>query len=306
MMIGNVHVPFRTGLVGGVVALLALSVALGSWYTVDQTERAVLLRNGAFVGVQQPGLHFKLPWLESVVHIGIYQRTTHWDASSGNDFRQEAYTYDQQPATLSLTVIWHIPEGQVDDLYRQYRSEEGVQANLISRRVPQDVKTVVGTYTAVSAIQDRAKLNADVLKAVTSDPDIAKAPIVIDGVQIEDIQLSKAYIDSVEAAMQARVEVQRLEQQEQQQKVQADITVIKAKAQADARVAQANAEATATRVRGEAEAAAIHAKGDALRANPELVDLIRAERWNGVLPTTVLPNGTLPFLDATKKTTPPQ
>jgi hypothetical protein len=27
------------------------------------------------------------------------------------------------------------------------------------------------------------------------------------------------------------------------------------------------------------------------------VELTKAERWNGVLPTTVLPNGALPFID---------
>src|SRR5215471_18550675 len=32
-----------------VVGIVVLSIIFGSWYTVDQTQRAVLLRNGAFV-----------------------------------------------------------------------------------------------------------------------------------------------------------------------------------------------------------------------------------------------------------------
>lgn len=39
----------------------------------------------------------------------------------------------------------------------------------------------------------------------------------------------------------------------------------------------------------------------ALGSNPGLVELTKAERWNGVLPTTVLPGGTLPFIDAKKQ-----
>ena len=31
-----------------------------------------------------------------------------------------------------------------------------------------------------------------------------------------------------------------------------------------------------------------------------LIELTKAERWDGKLPTTVLPNGTLPFIDASK------
>jgi regulator of protease activity HflC (stomatin/prohibitin superfamily) len=39
--------------------LLVLTIIFGSWYTIDQTQRGVLLRNGALVEVVQPGLHFK-------------------------------------------------------------------------------------------------------------------------------------------------------------------------------------------------------------------------------------------------------
>lgn len=63
----------RAFVIGGGVALFlfAISIIFGSWYTIDQTERGVLLRNGAFVAVVQPGLHFKLPWLESVYKIDM-------------------------------------------------------------------------------------------------------------------------------------------------------------------------------------------------------------------------------------------
>ena len=36
------------GLIGAAIAgLIVLAIILGSWYTVDQTERGVLLRTGA-------------------------------------------------------------------------------------------------------------------------------------------------------------------------------------------------------------------------------------------------------------------
>ena len=36
------------------VGLVVLAVVLGSWYTVDQTERGVLLRNGAVICIANP------------------------------------------------------------------------------------------------------------------------------------------------------------------------------------------------------------------------------------------------------------
>lgn len=44
----------------------------------------------------------------------------------------------------------------------------------------------------------------------------------------------------------------------------------------------------------------LRAKAEALASNLQLVELTKAERWDGVLPTTMLPNNTIPFLDAKK------
>ncbi len=101
----------------------------------------------------------------------------------------------------------------------------------------------------------------------------------------------------------------------QNAKVQAEITVTQANALADARRAEAQAQADAVRLqaqadaeaiklRGEAEAQAIKARGDALRDNPGLVALTQAERWDGRLPTTMLPNGALPMIDLKARSIP--
>jgi hypothetical protein len=44
------------------------------------------------------------------------------------------------------------------------------------------------------------------------------------------------------------------------------------------------------------EAAAIEARAKALGTNPNLVTLVQAERWNGVLPTTMVPGSAVPFV----------
>lgn len=270
-----------------------MTVVLGSWYTVDQGERGVVLRNGAMVATADPGLHFKTPWFESVVYIPVTQQVTYWTGSSNAYAAMQAYSQDQQPADMQVTVSWHIPSDQVQKVYSEYGSIDNLQSRLIARRAPQDVKTVFGKYTAVSVIQDRSKFNADVQAAIEAG---VQGPVQIDSVQVENINFSSAYEKSVEAAMQARVEVQRLQQQQQQQEVQAKITVIQAQAAADARLAQAKAEAQAVQIKGEAEAAAIKARGDALKDNPNLVELTQAEKWDGHLPATMVPGSSVPFL----------
>jgi len=96
-------------------------------------------------------------------------------------------------------------------------------------------------------------------------------------------------------------ETQKVQQNAEREKVQAEIKVIQAQADADARVAQAKAEAEAILLRGEAESKAIRLRGQALAQNPALVNLVAAENWDGKLPLTMIPGGSVPFISVDKK-----
>ncbi len=266
--------------------IITLTVVFGSWYTIDQGERGVLLRNGAIVGTAQPGLGFKTPWIEEVVKVSVQSRAQLYK-------EVPAYSKDQQSAVLSLSVNYRIPADKVTEVYSVYGGEDGLLSRLVDRRVNEDLKTVFGQFTAVAAIQDRSRLNLEVASAIQSS---VKGPVIIDSVQIENIDFSDAYEASIEQRMLAEVEVQKLRQNAEREKVQAEITVTQAKANADAVRAKANAEAEAIRIKGDAEATSIKARGDALRENPGLVALTQAEKWNGQLPTTMLPGGSVPML----------
>ena len=272
------------------VVLLVLVTLMGSWYTVDETERGVLLRNGAIVKVVEPGLSFKIPFIETVKFISVQSNATTYQGL-------QAYSKDQQTATLNVSVSWHVLPAEVDKVYMQYQDLDGLVSRLISRQVPTQVENVFGQYNAVSAVQNRGKFVNDVTKAIK---DAIAGPVVIDGVQIENIDFSDDYERSIALRMKAEVEVKTREQMLATEQVEAQIVVTRAQADADSRVAQAKADAEATRLRGEAEADAIKAKTLALSSNPALIELTKAERWDGKLPTTMLPNGTLPFIEAGK------
>lgn len=275
-----------TMIAGGLAVLAALSVLFGTWYTIDQGTRGVILRNGALIGTAAPGLGFKLPLIDRVEKISVQ---THVETFE----RMHTYSKDQQPAELKVSVNYRVAPDRVAEVYTAYGSLDGVLARLIRPHVNQQVKIVFGGYTAVSAIQDRGKLNGEVAEAIQSS---VGGPVVVESVQIENIDFSKAYEQSIEQRMLAEVEVQRLRQNADREKVQAEITVTQANARANAVRAQAQAEADGIRLRGEAEATAIRARGAALGDNPSLVSLVQAEKWNGVLPTTMVPGAAVPML----------
>jgi regulator of protease activity HflC (stomatin/prohibitin superfamily) len=276
--------------IAGVVVLIAL---LGSWYTVDQTERGVLLRNGAVIGTAQPGLGFKVPLIDGVEKISVKTATYTWD-------KMNSYSYDQQPADLKISVTLRASPDKVSDLYAKFGLLDTAVNQVVSPVVNQQVKVVFGRYTAVKAIQERGALNSSIKDAITDtlkyDP-----MIIIESVQLENIEFSANYLHSIEQRMLAEVEVQKLQQNAEREKVQAQMAkanAVRAEAQANADATRLNGEARASNIKitGEAEAAAIEARAKALGTNPNLVTLVQAEKWNGVLPTTMVPGSAVPFV----------
>ena len=259
----------------------------------------MLLRYGAVIGTAQPGLGFKLPLIDSVEKVSVKTSTFAWD-------KMNSYSYDQQPADLKISVTLRASPDKVADLYAKFGRLDTAVNQVVSPVVNQQVKVVFGRYTAVKAIQERGALNSAIKDAITETLKY-DSMIIIESVQLENIEFSQTYLHSIEQRMLAEVEVQKLQQNAEREKVQAQITVTQATAKANAVRAEAQANAEATRlngeakasnikITGEAEAAAIEARAKALGTNPNLVTLVQAERWNGVLPTTMVPGSAVPFV----------
>ena len=175
------------GIIGAIVAVFAIVVvAASSWYTVDQTERGVLLRYGAVIGTAQPGLGFKIPLMDSIQKVSVKTATVTWD-------KMNSYSYDQQPADLKISVTLRAAPEKVADLYAKFGALQTAVNQVVSPVVNQQVKVVFGRYTAVKAIQERGQLNSAIKDAITAtlkdDP-----MIIIESVQLENIEFSQTYL----------------------------------------------------------------------------------------------------------------
>lgn len=277
---------FRSVLVAAVL-LFAIGLIFGGFYTVAPGERGVLIRLGSIVRISDPGLHFKIPYVDRVQPISVQTHVMRLE-------KVESYSKDQQPADMRISVNWEIPPSAVAEVVAEFGNEQQMVDRLISPRVHSEFKVVFGQFTAATAIQERGKLTIDATAALQR---AVQGPVRIVSLQIENIDFSDAYEKSIEQRMLAEVEVQRLRQNAEREKVQAEITVTVARANADAVRQKAMADAEAIKLRGNAEAEVIRARGAALKETPGLVDLAAVERWNGVLPTQMIPGGSLPFIE---------
>lgn len=279
----------------GIAALIAAGFGFlffvifvfSTYYTIDQGERGVITHYGAVVGEAEPGFHLKMPFVTGITAISVQpQRDRFANLAQGQDFRLQAYSRDQQPATVSISVNYHARD--VTQVYTLYGSLQGFESKILDSKTTEIFKNIFGQFDAADAIQQRAKLNAQVTAALQAA--LKGIPLSIDSVQIEDISFSQQYENAVEARMQAIVQQQQAEAEKQKRIINADAAAYEVKAASDAKAHQIE-------VQGTAEAGAIKARGDALRDNPNLVALTAAEKWDGTLPTTMIPGGTLPMLN---------
>lgn len=284
----------KAGVILGVfvaVVLLILSAVFGSWYIIDQGERGVIVRNGSVVGVADPGLHFKLPFMDTVERINTQSKTRVYAKAHGN-------SRDQQYAAISYSVTYAIPANKVTDVYSEYRNEENLIARVVDRQAPATLQSAFGKFTAAETVTKRDDLAAAVLENLTRT---VKGIVTIESVQIENVQFSEAYNEKIEESMKAEIDIRTRRQNLEKEQIDAQINVTRAQGEADSQLAVATAKAKAVVLAGEAEAKAIKAKSDALAANPQLVEYTKAQKWNGELPSTMIPGGATPMISVGNK-----
>ena len=148
--------------------------------------------------------------------------------------------------------------------------------------------------TAADSVRNRVKFGNDIDAAIRK---VLVGPLIVDSVQVENIDFDDAYENSIRKLMEKEVEISTQRNETSKQISVNTMNVNKAKAEADSQLARATANASATRLQGEAEAYAIEVKAKALAANSNLVDLTKAEKWDGKLPTTMVPGSAVPFIN---------
>lgn len=275
--------PLKMALKGG-AGLIALGLVLGSFYTIEQGERGVLLRFGKVVDVEDSGLHFKIPYVDTVKKMAV--RTIKWTLKTA------VYSKDIQGAEVKISLNFHLSPASVGSIYANAGME--YDEKLILPQLLSVSKDVFGKYNAVSIVQAREELSKEICRALETK--FAPMGIIIESVQLENIDFSDSYEKSVEERMKAEVEVQKVKQNLEREKINADMLRAKAQGEADAKIAQAEANAKSIELVGRAEAEAIRAKSDAMKANPDYIRMLQAEKWDGRLPQSIVPSSSVPIL----------
>lgn len=261
----------------GLGSIVALCLLMSSFYTINETERGVVLAGGKLSKIEEPGIHFKLPGYHEVKRVSLQTWTDKFA-------RLEAYSNDQQPASMQVSVTWSANPAMIAELYRTALDLDQVTARFIRPKTPNEVENTFGKFTAEKLVQDRTQF---VLALTESIRNNVPAFVQIESVQVENVNFSDAYEATIEEKAKAEVATATAAKKEARAIIDARAKVAEQQGVADAKRNQMLAEAEGIKAKGDAEAHAIKVKGDALKNNPQLIQLIEAENWNGSRATTI-------------------
>lgn len=245
--------------------LLFLVLGGFPFFTVTAGQRAVVLRLGAIDRVEAEGLHFKFPFIDQVKKVYITPQKE--EAEAG------AASRDLQSVRAKVAVNYNLVTEKVDILWEQFRGNE--TEIVIKPAIQESIKAATAKYTAEELITKRELVKSDITTSLKER--LSSLNINISNVSITDFDFSAEFNKSIEQKVKAEQDALTSKNKLEQVKYEAEQTIEKARAEAESIKIQAQA---------------INSQGGA-----DYVQLQAISRWNGVLPASMIPNASVPFLN---------
>lgn len=251
--------PIGAAVVVGLVALVALVTVINAFTIVDAGQRGVVKTFGEVTGVFDEGLHFRTPFVTSVVPVDV--RTQRYESNSS------AASRDLQIVTTQVVLNYRPDPEAVGVLVRDI----GVDyvPKVVDPAIQESVKAATAQFTAEELITQRP-LVSESIKNVLRER-LTPRGVVVEDLSITEFNFSEEFAKAIEAKQVAEQDALRAERELRRVQIESQQQVARANAEAEARLKVAQAEAEALRLQREVISA-------------ELLQLRFIERWDGILP----------------------
>jgi regulator of protease activity HflC (stomatin/prohibitin superfamily) len=295
---------FLFSLIVGIVAVILVAlIAVDSYFVVEPTEMAGLRRLGQVVTTKPlgPGLHFKLPLIDKVDRLQVSLDTFKLDKLTVN-------TIDNQPIAVTVGLTYRIPPQAVLPLLYEVGRAGNFDITENFERIVADRTAKIFAQQNTTRISENRDQILNALKSLLSNDLGTLYHLEVVDFQIAGILYSDSFRASVEAAVRAKNEAVAAENTVNRIRFEAQQAVERANGEAEAKLKLAAADRQSTilsaqgraegiRLEGESRAAVLRMNAEILKTSPLVVDLAKADRWNGALPLTLLEGtGSVPLL----------
>lgn len=280
------------------IALAAIIVITTCWpfYSVPTGSRGVVTQFGKIMGVESEGLAVLPPW-QKLSNFSIR-------AEKADITDAEGSTSDTQPVHVSMTVRYSIAVDKVSEVFEKY-SHDGNLASYVQTATQEIFKAVTAKYTAVDLIAKRAAVSHDIGEALRTKLAVYGAQVI--NIDMTNFAFAKSYMDAINDKVTQEQKKLAADNRVLTTVAEQKIKVVTAEAEAKAVQAKADGEAYANLKLATAQADALKVQNAALSQAKDVLELrrievekIKAEKWNGALPTAIYASAPIPFLNVGK------
>lgn len=246
--------------------LLLIIVIANSFTVVDAGHTGVVVTLGKVnEGVLQEGVHFKVPFIQKVVTID--NRIVKLEVET------EAFSKDLQTVTTTLAINYRVDTSKSFSIYKNIGAD--YESVLVTPAVNEVLKATTAKYTAEESVTNRALISDGLVSGLNEK--LNGIGLFITDVNIINFDFSDAFITAIE------------EKQVAQQKL------LKAETEKQTSITNAEAEAETIKIKANAEADANKTLSESI--TDEIIEYMKIEKWDGVLPKVTGSDGSFVSLD---------
>jgi len=201
----------------GLGVLILLVVLSKSWYTVEPSEKAVVLRFGRYTTTSEPGLHFMIPFVDSVLKADTRERSlrlpVNRDENSGRRGLGDdtlMLTGDLNAASVEWSLQWRVddPQQYLFTFHNGTQDHDRYVEAIISIVARSVMNRLVGDYSIDEVLtQKRAEIGQEAHEATQALLDKYESGISITALQMQRVtppDQVKASFAAVNEAVQTK------------------------------------------------------------------------------------------------------
>ena len=301
---------FGVVVVVGVVGFFALIAVLSSYTPIEYGRVGMVTRFGGITNrIMQPGLNWKLPFVERVVIYRtqelVYATMAESDIPGPGtyaDLPTDTTTADGQQITVKYSVRFRIDPERITQIANEIGDESQVvekvvkfHSRILGRNIPKEY-AALDLYTG--NIQRAQEEFEEQLR-----PLLQAKGVILEAFGLRKIDFREDYVQAIERKQIEAENVITEQNRAQQAKWKAQAAIEESKGQAQATIENAKGNAEKVKLIAAAEAESIKLKGKALKSYPEVIQLefvVSLSNPDGKVTWGIIPqDSVLPFLNVT-------
>ncbi|MFC1656060.1 prohibitin family protein [Patescibacteria group bacterium] len=264
-----------------IIVLFVVLIIMDGFVSVPAGHVGVIFDQGRGVLENEldEGLHLKVPfWQQATVMDARTQEYTMsiapGEGAVHTDDSIESRSSDGQVIWVDATILFHIDKTEADNIKRELGTEDDYYAKIIRPRSREIMRLVIARYNALDLVSEkRTDIVAEMAEGLTDA--YGSHNIILEEMVLRNVTYSAEFANVIEEKEISRQKIKISEYQKDQATQLKEKKIIEA----------------------EAEAESIRLKGEALRSNPEVIQLEFVNKLSPNVSWGILPDSITPFFN---------